>query len=309
MALFNPSVISVSAAVQQIAAAAGASADPEQTARASVSLFAAFKHFNNRANWDFLETEAAPITVFAPFGFGLVSASAGEVTALVSAGHGVLVDDSLAGGLFNAGTRVTATATTSIAFNYALNSSLGSGVITGQSATATRDMYSLPADWKAEYSVRLLGAQKVLLPIRQRQYGRSVGNEMIASYPDRYDVFPIGGKGKIRLLRAPAQSDILQLRYYRRMTVPTTSATADALDIHQDYDEYLLAWAKWHYLTDKTNTQSEQANTWLKLAENGLDMMLADQTRRPDEDLMFFPGGQTYGDWGVNSTRGIVWDW
>lgn len=72
----------------------------------------------------------------------------------------------------------------------------------------------------------------------------------------------------------------------------------------QDYEPYLIAWAKWHYLTDKSEGRSDQAAVWLNFATDGLKVMLADQTRLPDEDLMFIPGHYQYNpSWGPNAIR------
>ena len=63
-----------------------------------------------------------------------------------------------------------------------------------------------------------------------------------------------------------------------------------ALDIPEDYEAYPIAWAKWHFLTDKREQGGQQATTWLNLAQEGLKTMESDQTVIPDEDLMFLPG-------------------
>jgi hypothetical protein len=143
---------------------------------------------------------------------------------------------------------------------------------------------------------------------RRRAWDRTVGDEFTTSTPDWYDIFAIGAKGKIRLLPPPAASDSLQLRYYRRMTIPTTTATAEAIDIPQDYEGYLIAWAKWHFLVDKSEGRSEQATVWLSMANEGITTMMKDQTRIPDEDLGFTPGH--YGGFGnIDSSRSVPWEY
>lgn len=307
MALFNSSPKPVSAVVAEIADSAGASADPEQTTRAWRSLKAGIQYFNTRANWDFLYTEANPIKVFAPYTV-ILSASGTAVSATLAIGHGVSADDYIAGDNMFPGTRVSATGATTLGFNQPFNiTAAGIQTIT---ATGSRDMYALPADWKAEYSARLLVQPRALRDMRRRAYDRAVFNEQDTAVPVAYDLSTVGGKGKVRLLRPPGAADILQLRYYRRMTVPTASAATEGLDIPEDYENFLIAWSKWHYLMDKSEGRAEQAGVWLGFANEGIKVMLADQVRRPDEDLMFLPGASTMSTtFAPNTTTWIDWNY
>ena len=287
MPFFNNSIVTLSAASAQIADAAGASADVEMTTRASRSLTAAFQHFNNFSNWEWTLTEAPTILVTAPFSVsGSASANANFIDTSAS-GHGVLVDDFVIGPMFasNSAGRVTATAATKIGFAETFNPSLIPTANTGFVVSANRDFYDLPTAWKQPYSVRLLAAQYTLRPIGRRHYDRSVTSEFVfAGTPLYYDIFALGTKGKIRLLRPPASTDRMQLRYYRRM-----DPTVDPLDIPAQYDPYLIAWAKWHLLTDK-GERTERANEWKQFANEGMLQMLKESTRQPDEDLTFLPG-------------------
>lgn len=307
MSLFQQSAKIVSAVLAEIADSAGASADTEMLARAQKSYNAAIGHFNNKANWNFVLTEATPIGTFAPFTVTGISASAGQTTASAVAGHGFAVDDFLAGSGISPGVRVSATATNSIGF--ALPVTGFSAGVTVVTLSGERDMYSLPTDWKAPYSARLLGAQRALRIVGRRIYDRSITNEQDQSSTWWYDVFMFGSKGKIRMLPPPSSSDILQLRYYRRMASATSISDTASADIHQDYDQYLVAYAKWHFLTDKGEGRGEQAKTWFTMAQEGLAMMLRDQTKVPDEDLQFVPGHFGYGNLGDNVTRGIPWSY
>jgi len=112
MPLFARSTLASATACHQIADAAGASGDAQMTARAGVSLKAAYQHFNNFANWDFVRTEAATVLVTAPFSVtgATASANANFLTNLPT-GHGVLPDDFIQGPMFSVAARVTATAT------------------------------------------------------------------------------------------------------------------------------------------------------------------------------------------------------
>ena len=305
MSLFQPSTKAVSAACQEIADTVGASGDGEMTTRAGRSLFAALQHFNNKADWDFMRTEATPLTVFAPFSVTAASASAGQASAACPAGHGLKPDDFVSGTFFGAGVRISATAASGFGI-YGTVTLTAAGVTTAN-ITASRDMYDLPADVKKVYSARLLGAQRHLIPVGRRQYDRSISSEQSTNSPNWYDLFMVGSRGKVRLLPPPSTSDTLLVRYYRRMTIPTTSATADVVDIPQDFEPYLISWGKWHFLTDKGEGRGEQMKTWFALSQEGLTTMIREQTRNPDEDLRFIPGQFDYGNASDNSTRWLDW--
>lgn len=285
MALFFASTKPWVTAVGEIADTIGASAQGAMTDRAHKSLIAAFQYFNGK-KWEFLTTEATPIAVQGPFAVS-ITASSSQVTATVPTNHGVKVDDLLVGNGFTPGTRVTATAGTTIAWNVALSTAAG---VQSYDITAQRAFYDLPTDFKMEYSVQLLNSNVTLQPIRRRMRVRGGDMENVATTTTRYDVFSVGQKGKIRLVSDPASSDTLQLGYYRRMAVGSASGDGTTLDIPLDYEPYVIAWAKWHFLMDKSEGRSEQGNTWLALAKEGLQTMIDDQTNHPDEGLGFTPG-------------------
>lgn len=304
MALFNQSTLPASAAIAQIAGAAGASADSEMLSRAMTSYNAAIQHWNIRANWDFAYVEADPIKVYGYFGVTGVSAAASQTSALCPVGHGFVVDDVLAGSPFFAGTRVSATASASIGFGYATLSTISTS---GYSVTATRDLYAVPSDYKKMYSMRLLVAQKAIYSVTQRMKGRSVTDENTASTPSRYDTSTIGKLGKVRLVPAPSSDDILLRRYYRRITQASATGDGTAMDVPIEHEPYVIAWAKWHFLTDKNEGRNDQGITWLRMAEDGLKVLLGDQTRNPDEDLGFFPGHYQYEpSLGPNTVRHLM---
>jgi hypothetical protein len=272
-------------AVGEIADTVGASAQGAQTDRAHKSLVAAFQYFNGK-KWEFLTTEATPIPVQGPFAVS-ITASSGQVTAVTLAGHGVKIDDLLVGDGFTLGTRVTATAASSISFNVSVSTAAGAQ---SYDITAQRAFYDLPSDFKVEYSVQLLNSNRTLQQVRRRARVRGQDQENVASTPSWYDIYSVGQKGKIRLVPDPGGSDTLQLGYYRRMAVGSASGDSTTLDIPIDYEPYVIAWGKWHYLIDKSEGRSDQATTWLALATEGIKTMIADQTNHPDEGLGFTPG-------------------
>ena len=92
------------------------------------------------------------------------------------------------------------------------------------------------------------------------------------------------------------------------MAPASASAASAALDIPEDYEYVPIAWAKWHFLTDKGEGRKDQANVWMTLAQDGLKQMLAEQTALPDDDLGFVPGALPMW-WDSRSTRWINWDY
>jgi hypothetical protein len=306
MSLFEASQTPFVSAVQQIADSCGASADTEMTTRAGISLNSAIRHFNNRYKWNWLLTEAAPVSVLAPFGVAGVTASASVASAAAPAGHGVKTDDFISGLAWPMGTRASATAVSGFGVN-----SLATGFATTATMpiTATRDMYDLPTDWKAPYSLRLLSSNTPLRYIQRRGVDRSIESEQAVNGVYGYDLMMVGSKGKVRLLTPPGGADVLQIRYHRNMATAASTATATTLDIPDNYEPYLMAWAKWHFLTDKGEDRKAQATTWLALAENGLTTMLKDQTNIPDEDLGFTPGHMQAGRTSDNSVVNVKWDY
>lgn len=308
MALFNQSSKTCSDVVDEITDAVGASADTEMRVRANRSLNAAIGHFNTRAKWDFLLTEADPITIYAPFSVGGVSASAGQASAACPVGHGLVVDDLISFSGLGLGTRVSATAAGGFGMSTTPGAGLGTGTVT-VTASVVRDMYALPSAWKSPYSVKTLNQQVALLPIRRRLLNRSSTQEFTPSTPVAYDVYPITTKGKIKLVPPPGTADILQLNYYRRITPSPTPSSGQTLDVPQDVEPYLTAYAKWHFILDKGEGRSAQGSTWLAFAEGGLKTMLAEQTSLADEDLAFVAGHGSFNLGGANSTRNIPWDY
>jgi len=307
MPLFNASTLAWVSAVQQIADSGGASGDPEMTTRAHYSLRAAFQHFGGRYDWNFLRDEGTPAQVIPAFLVGGVSASAGQVSAACPAAHGINVHDLISASGFLVGTRVTATAASGFGFTAPITGfSAGVAVFT---ATATRDSYDLPSNYRRIYGVRLLGSQKPLGYATRRIYDRVATDEFSPSTPVAYDLFPVGRQGKIRLLPPPSTNDVLQVRYSRRFSIASASGASTALDIPEDYEGYVIAWAKWHFLTDKGEGRKEQATTWIALAQEGLKTMLAEQTMIPDADVGFIPA-HAIPDYagGDRSTRNIPWD-
>jgi hypothetical protein len=311
MPLFNQSTKTTAAAIAEIADSAGASADSDMLARATRSLAAAFGHFNNYANWRFTLTEATPILVTAPFTLTAITASAGLnylVTPTTAAAVNVYPLDFVQSGFTSVPQRVVSTATAGatgrIVFGETFNTSIVPTTAAGD-ITVNRDCYDLPSDFKQPYDVRMLGAQYTLRPLGRRHYDRSITTEFtFAGTPLYYDVFLAYPGGKIRVLRPPAQTDRLAIKYYRRM-----QATSATCDIPADYDQYLIAFAKWHLLSDKADA-SDRATTWFNFANGGLKQMVMQEVKQPDEDLLMIPGHYSMNvSLGPNSVRPYLDEW
>lgn len=304
--MFNQSSIKWATAVMRIADCVGASSDAEMQARAHNSLRAAFQWLGGKGKWDFMRTEFQPQSVIGPFGLS-VSATGASAGISAATNHGLQVDDLIVGDGFFPGTRVSATASQSITLTTAVSGITTAGGVAA--VTAVRDMYAAPSDMRTGYSVRLLGSQTALRYIGQRLFGRVVGNEFRVGSPSHYDFFTLGARNKIKIMEAPGGADTLFQRYYRRFSIASASSITSVLDIPEDYEEFPIAWAKWHFLNDKGEGRKEQAGTWLSLAQDGLKTMLAEQNSPGDEDLMIIPG-HSQGDFStVNSTRHINWDY
>lgn len=306
MPIFNQSTIQWVSAVRRVADTVGASSDSEMLSRAHSSLRAAFQWLGGKGKWDFMRTEFTPQLVVAPFGLN-VSATGASAAISAASGHGLQPDDILVGNGFMLGTRVSATGLTSITLTTAVTGATAAGEVLP--VTAVRDMYSAPSDMRTGYSVRLLGGQKALRYVGQRFFGRVVGDEFASGTPSHYDFFPLGSRSKVRLLVPPGTSDVLFQRYYRRFTLASASGVTSNLDIPEDYEEFPIAWAKWHFLTDKGEGRKEQAGTWLSLAQDGLKTMLAEQNSPADEDLTILPGFTTGLVDTTRNTTHILWDY
>lgn len=303
---FQFSQATVSGTVIELADSVGASADTEMLGRAFKSLNAGIKHFNNLRKWNWLWTEAPPVYVSAPFSVTAVTASAGAASAAAPPGHGIAVDDLVVGTNFLAGTRVSATAASGFGV-YAAPSGY-SGTATAD-ITVIRDMYAAPSDLKANFTAKLLSSSRPLSPVHRRLMDRSGEPDPSPGSPEGYDEFALWQRSKIRLVPAPGSADVLQVRYHRAMATASASGASATLDIPSDYDPYLIAFSKWHFLMDKGEGRKDQATTWYSFAERGLQQMVRDDTDRPDIAYGFVPGAYESHPHSDNSTRWIPWDY
>lgn len=309
MAIFNQSSIPWATAVETIADCIGASGDHEMRMRAHRSLRATFQWLGGKGKWDFMRTEFTPQRVVAPFSVA-ASATGASAVITVPTSHGIEIDDIVQGNGLFLGTRALATGATTITLTTAVSGITTAGGTT--TVTAIRDLYSAPSDMRTGYSVRLLGSQKALRYVGHRLYGRVQGDEFaVDQVPTHYDLFLLGAKSKVRLIAPPGASDTLFQRYYRRFTLAVSSASATglALDIPEDYEDFVIARAKWHFLTDKGEGRKDQATVWHEVSKDGLAVMLSEQNSQADEDLMIIPG-HSAGDFDTTrSTSYLPWEY
>ena len=308
MSFFNQSTKTVSAVIAEIAGSVGASGDPDMLPRAMNSLNAAIEYLHTRADWDFLFTEGNLIQTVAPFSVTGVSASAGQSSAACPVGHGFLTDDLVSFPGVLAGTRVSATASGGIGLNSTIMTTVGTGTVV-VTASGARDYYAVPTSFRKPYSLRSVTLNVALRLMRRRLYDRTTTSELTPSTPDRYDIAPIPTKGKLRLLPLPSSADVLELSHFRRITLASSTSDSATFDMPADFEPFVIAYAKWHFIADKSEGRGDQMTTWLTFADNGLRSMLADQARQPDEDLRFIPGAAGDGYASQNSTRNLDYNY
>lgn len=287
MTLFQQSSKALLTAQQEIADSGGVSADSDLVGKALLSFKAAIQHLNNVANWRALLTEANGISVIGPFQVSGCATTSGSTTITTTVTNGFSVAgvtkwDAITGSATVLDMQVSATGTTSITATLA-----ASATVSAATLTFTRDLYTLPTDYKAMYTARLLSQPRGLTFIGRRPYDRTVYDQTSVATPIFYDMFREGELGKIRLIPPPSAADTLKIRYYRRM-----SETADPIDVHVDWEPYFIAWAKWHWLTDKKDG-SERAKEWQQFANTGIAQMIKQNSNIPDEELAFIPGAAT----------------
>jgi hypothetical protein len=159
---------------------------------------------------------------------------------------------------------------------------------TGINVVPTVQDYALPSDFKEVYDVRLTALNRTLQYLPRRQYDRAVWNQTAQNDPTHYTLYLSGlDTGQITLIGIPSNSDVLVLRYYRRMSMPVQSN--DVLDIPQDYENYILALAKSFFLID-VGAPSERVAFWQGMAKEGIQIAKGSEQRIPDSDPTLLPG-------------------
>ena len=285
---FNRSSLTYTQAQTEVAAAAGASTT-EMLARAGNSLDAVAQKWN-RLRWKFLQTDqiialTAPISVT---GCTTTLNSTTVSTTVASGFDSVLVDDYVAGAGLRPESLVSALGATAGATSLTTTVA-ASATVTGATLTFHRILYPVSADYKTIFDVRIVGSPRQLYYQPRRNYDREVIDQSSTSEPYGYDLYYIGGKGKLRILPPPAGAETLWVKYYRRMSMPSSIASASGIDLPEDYEDIFIAAAKAHFLADKGQAFREQWFYWDKYAAEGIKEMRRDERLVEDEDLALQP--------------------
>lgn len=279
---FNRSSLTYASAQAEVAAAAG-SDTAEMLARAGNSLDAVAQKWN-RMRWKWLQTDQI-IGLVAPFTVTGCTTTVNSTTVTTSDSFSsVLVDDLIEGGGLRPESLVSATGATSITMAVA-----ASATVTGATLTVKRVLYALNSDFKTPFDVRVMGSPKPLYYQPRRLYDREVIDQSSGGEPYGYDLYAVGGKGKIRILPPPAGAESLWVKYYRRIQMPSLVATASGMDLPEDYEDIFIAAAKSHFLADKGQPFREQWSFWTQYANEGIREMRKDERLVEDEDLALQP--------------------
>lgn len=182
--------------------------------------------------------------------------------------------------------------------------SRGAKSSTTANVTVYRRDYPLLSDMKYIYSVKLLQTGRTLLAMDERLYDQMVGLDT-PSTPTHYTLFPQGERALLRLVPTPVAEDTLLIKYFRRMTVP--SSGGETLDIPQDYENYIISLAKGLYLMDKG--ADEKSRFHWQLGLSGLAQARAADNRVPDMDQGFIPGNVVPVQYGPNSVWPYLDPW
>jgi hypothetical protein len=169
-------------------------------------------------------------------------------------------------------------------FNWPFLAATASSAVVGGTAD-----YALPTNFKSIYGIKLTTINRQLSYLPRRQYDRAVWNQTAGGDPSHYSLFLAGlDEGKFTLIPTPGSSDTALIRYFRRMTIPPSTGST-AIDIPQDYENYILALSKALYLIDKGADESKWG-FWYSHAKEGMEIAKGSDTRIPDEDLVLVPG-------------------
>lgn len=178
----------------------------------------------------------------------------------------------------------------------------------GKSSTAltvTSGAATLPTDFKYMYGGIITNTNQPLYPISQAlmdiaTFAGSVGT------PAFYSLFKGGlaGSYQIKITPTPTDGSTITLNYHRSMAIPT--ADSDVLDIPQDYENYLLAEAKYLYLLDKGG-EPERAAGWKDYYESGKRKAIMAESRRPQESKLLIPEGGLHINTSLDNPDIISW--
>lgn len=162
---------------------------------------------------------------------------------------------------------------------------------------------ALPSDVRAIYNLKVDGRVCLYMNARAYELMTDNGQELWTIYgqPYIYDVAwhtsAESTSGWTVELQQPANSDSsgANLRYYRRLTMPTDTS-GSTLDVPEDYEEGVLAWASYHYLLNHGgDPRSERTIMWKQAAEEALTDAVRANQNVPDENVILQPSNVSPG--------------
>jgi hypothetical protein len=284
MPFFHQSSLTFAQAKAKIARAASVEADSDMLTKAGDALEAAFQTWNNRRHWNFLRETHTFVTEPA---FTVadctttINASTITTTNSFTTPKLVRIGDIVSGTSIPVGTSVRAQAASSITVSFPMPAT------TTQTLTFTRPEYSLSTTHNYIYNVRDLSTNSTVLPMDSRTLDNLVPDQTLQDAPLVYTLHQQGAQGYIRLYPIPITSHYIELKYYRRMTVPNTDGTA--LDIPIDFEWGVLAEAKAIFLAEKGGYDGLAA-FWGTKAADALALAILADKKQPDDEPGFKVG-------------------
>ena len=246
--------------------------------KAGDALESAFQTWNNRRHWNTLKDSTTFATV-APISQVCIT-TVNSTSIQVTDGSVLVVDDEVSGAGILPGTYVTVIAGVTVTISLAATAT-GTPTLT----FARRD-YTIPTAFKYIYNVRNRTTEAIIWPIDSRLLDRVLPEQAQHDEPTVYDQFPLGKTGKIRFIPTPIGVYAIEVKYHRRMTVPSVDGTA--LDIPIDWEWGLIAEAKSIFLTEKGGYDGPAA-FWAGKAQNAYDEAVRADNKQLDAVFGFMP--------------------
>lgn len=148
------------------------------------------------------------------------------------------------------------------------------------------DTYDLPAGFLHMHSVRMTVNDRPLRYMRQRFYDRVRWDQDTPTFTSHYTLFGHGQDGSIKLIGIPTEDDVLEMRYYQGIVVPT--ADEDLFGLPERHVWGIIYKAKALLLLDRDAENTRMAH-WIVEAEKAFRDAREDDVQRPDEDVRLIP--------------------
>lgn len=269
-----------------VGAILGGKNDTNIQSLAGDSIAATMEEWQRLHDWHFaLQDTSLPYTVAActSSGTGMTTATANGFRSIL-AGQTLTWDNdsSTVQSLTNDTTLVMATDPTNDATSETITVSGGIPLVAGTSTYRLRSVFLKP------YSARLTSNSKIPLTfLRQRQYDRMTLDQSVTGTPTHYTIMPLPSETfdasdeqiwVIKVFPTPAASDILLLKFYRRLNPSLTT-----IDIHDDYLYAFLDCCRVHLLAMK-DSNNPRLGYLVQKAKEGLVGAVNDDLQEGGED-------------------------